>query len=337
MKAWQIVEHGSVEGLRPVELPEPPSPARGEVVVRVRAVSLNYRDLTALRIARPGNLSPLVPCSDGAGEIVAVGEGVSEWQPGDRVAGCFFQDWTAGKIGRDTMKSALGGPIHGLLREAATLRADAVVRVPDHLSLEEAATLPCAALTAWHALVEKGNLHAGQTVLVLGTGGVSVFALQLATAHGARVIVTSSSDEKLARARELGAWQTVNYRTTPDWERAVFDLTDREGVDHVVEVGGAGTLEKSLAAVAFGGRISLIGVLTGFEGAVNPWPVVARSVAVQGIYVGSADMFRRMARAIDATGLRPVIDRVFPFEEAPAAFTHMAEGRHFGKVVVRLP
>jgi NADPH:quinone reductase-like Zn-dependent oxidoreductase len=232
------------------------------------------------------------------------------------------------------MKSALGGPIHGVLSEFVVFEETAVVPLPAHLSFEEGATLPCAALTAWHALVEKGGLHAGQSVLLLGTGGVSVFALQIAALHGARLLITSSSGEKLARARGLGAHETINYNKVPDWEKVVWDLTSKHGVDHVVEVGGAGTLEKSLSAVAFGGRISLIGVLTGFEGRINPWPVVARSVTVQGIYVGNTEMFQRLVKAVAATQFRPVIDRTFPFADARAAFAHLASGAHFGKIVI---
>lgn len=336
MNAWEIQSHGSVEGLIPTERAALSLAHSRSILVRVRAVSLNYRDVTALRTARPGNLSPLVPCSDGAGEVIAVGKDVTKWKAGDRVAGCFFQDWVDGPIARETMASAQGGPIHGVLAEEACWHEDGAVAVPGHLSHEEAACLPCAGVTAWHALMEKGGLAAGQTVLVLGTGGVSVFALQFAKACGARVIVTSSSDEKLARARALGADETINYRATPEWEREVYALTDKTGVDHVIEVGGAGTLEKSLAAVRFGGRISLIGVLSGFEGTVNPWPIVARSVAVQGIYVGSTRMFEAMNRFVASHALRPMIDRVFPFAQAREAFSHLENGRHFGKVVIAL-
>ena len=336
MKAWQITEFTGPSGLRLVDVPER-KPQAGEVLVRVRAVSLNFRDLTATRCERPGNLpAPFTVCSDGAGEIVALGEGVDGWKIGDKVTPTFFQNWVKGSITRDVMKSALGGALPGVLSEYAVVRADGLVRVPDHLSLEEAATLPCAGLTAWHALVAKGQLQAGQTVLCLGTGGVSIFALQFAKAHGAKVIITSSSDEKLARARALGADETINYKMTLAWERKVFELTNNHGADHVVEVGGAGTLQQSLEAVCYGGRVSLIGVLSGFEGMVNPWPIVARSVAVQGIYVGSREMFEAMNVFMSAKQVKPVVDKVFEFADAPAAFEQMASASHFGKIVVRV-
>ncbi|MGI8604574.1 MAG: zinc-dependent alcohol dehydrogenase family protein [Verrucomicrobiales bacterium] len=335
MKAWHITSHGSFDGLAPVES-EDPMPGPRQILVRVRAVSLNYRDLTALRTQRPGNLSPLIPCSDAAGVVIAVGAEVTRFRPDDRVAGCFFQAWPAGSITRGVMKTALGGPVHGVLSERALFAEDAAVPLPPHLSFQEAATLPCAGLTAWHALVEKGCLRAGTSVLLLGTGGVSIFALQFAKLHGARVIITSSNDEKLARAQKLGADVTINYRTTPDWEKTVWELTGNEGVDHVIEVGGAGTLARSLAAVRFGGRISLIGVLTGFEGHINPWPIVARSVTAQGIYVGSTEMFDRMNAAIAATRLRPVIDRIFAFADSREAFAQLESGNHFGKIVIAI-
>ena len=335
MTAWHITSHGSLDGLELAEYPDP-VPGAGEVLVRVRAVSLNYRDLTALRTKREGNLSPLIPCSDAAGEIISVGANVTRWRPGDRVAGCFFQNWRSGPLKRETMKSALGGPIHGVLSELAVFEETAAVSIPRHLGFTEAATLPCAGLTAWHALVEKGNLESGQSVLLLGTGGVSIFSLQFARLRQARTIIISSSDAKLERARALGADETINYRTSPDWEKQVWELTGREGVDHVIEVGGAGTLERSLASVKFGGRISLIGILTGFEGRINPWPIVARSVTVQGIYVGSTEMFERMNVAVAEAGMRPVIDRVFEFAKAPDAFAHLESGNHFGKVVIAL-
>jgi NADPH:quinone reductase-like Zn-dependent oxidoreductase len=334
MKAWQIMEAAGPEGLQMVEIPRP-EPGPGEVLVRVRAVSLNYRDLGTTRRERPGNLPfPFTVGSDCSGEVAGVGPGVRKWAEGDRVIPTFFQDWPAGPMTQGTMRSALGGALPGVLAEYMIARQDALVPLPETLDFHAGATLPCAALTAWHALTGQGQMLAGQTVLTLGTGGVSIFALQLAKAHGARVIVTSSSDEKLALARSLGADEGINYKTTPEWERKVFELTGKTGVDQVVEVGGAGTLQKSLDAVRYGGRISLIGVLTGFEGMINPWPVIARSVTLQGIYVGSRLQFEQMNRALVQNRIQPVVDRVFPFAEAREAFQHMAAGAHFGKIVV---
>lgn len=334
MKAWQIAQPTGPQGLKLTEI-STPTPGPGEVLVRVRAVSLNYRDLGTTRRERPGNLPlPFTIGSDCAGEVAALGAGVTQWKEGDRVISAFFQSWPAGGMTHTIMKSALGGALQGVLAEYMIARADALVHLPATLDFAAGATLPCAGVTAWNALVGQGQMLAGQTVLTLGTGGVSIFALQFAKAHGARVIITSSSDEKLARARELGADEGINYKTTPDWERRVFELTQKTGADQIIELGGAGTLQKSLDAVRYGGRISLIGVLTGFEGLVNPWPVIARSVTLQGIYVGSRVQFEQMNRAIVQNGIQPVLDRTFAFEDAPAAFEHMAAGAHFGKIVV---
>jgi NADPH:quinone reductase-like Zn-dependent oxidoreductase len=336
MRAYQVQSPTGPDGLQLVDLPEP-QPAPGHVLVRVRAVSLNYRDLLVARGQYGGGSKPgVIPTSDGAGEVVAAGEGVTRFQPGDRVAGCFFLDWESGEITPEKMRRDQGGRYDGMLRELVALPESAAVPLPAHLSFEEGATLPCAALTAWHALVTKGGVKAGDVVLTLGTGGVSIFALQLAKLHGARVILTSASDEKLARARALGADETINYRATPDWEKAVWALSGKRGVDHVIEVGGAGTLEKSLACTRYGGRVSLIGVLSGFSGQVNPLPVLFKSLTMQGIYVGSREMFEAMNRAIAASELRPVIDRVFPFDEAPDAYRYLDSGSHFGKVVITL-
>ena len=261
MKRFEIISDGRIDALSLAET-DVPTPGPGEVLVKVQANCINYRDLAIVENPRLGNISyPRVPNSDGAGEVVEVGEGVTRFKAGEVVASTFFQRWTGGSISADVMASALGGALDGVLSEYAVLLEDGLVTVPDHLSPIEAATLPCAALTAWHALVELG-LRAGDTVLILGTGGVSIFSLQFAVMHGARVIITSSSDEKLARARDLGAWRTVNYRDTPDWDAAVLDLTDGFGVDRVVELGGGGTLQRSLEAVRIGGTVSLIGVLT---------------------------------------------------------------------------
>ncbi len=336
MKAWQITECTGPSGLRLVDVPDP-KPRTREVLVRIRAVSLNYRDLSATRRERPGNLPlPFTVCSDGAGEVVGIGDDVAKWKIGDRVMPTFFQDWTSSGMTRDVMKTALGGAMSGVLSEMVIVGEDALVQIPDGLSYEEAATLPCAGVTAWNALISHGGLKSGETVLTLGTGGVSIFALQFAKMKGARVIITSSSDEKLQRARELGADETINYKTTLDWEQRVFELTEKTGVDHVIELGGAGTLQKSLEAVRYGGRISLIGVLTGFEGLINPWPVIARSVTLQGIYVGSRAMFEDMLLAISLNGMKPAVDRVYEFGDVRTAFEDMGSGSHFGKLVVRV-
>jgi NADPH:quinone reductase-like Zn-dependent oxidoreductase len=276
----------------------------------------------------------VIPLSDGAGEVVAVGEGVMRVRVGDRVAGTFFQDWDAGEISAAVHDTALGGAIDGVLAEYVVLSERGVVRLPDGLTYEEAATLPCAAVTVWNALVERGGLRAGQTVLLLGTGGVSIFGLQIAKMHGARAIITSSSDEKRARAQALGADDGINYKTTPNWEAAVWEKTGKVGVDHVVEVGGAGTLEKSLRAARYGGHVHLIGVLSGFGSQANPWQIVPKNLRVNGIYVGSRQVFENLLQAMAQNRLRPIIDHVFPFAEARAAYEYLKSGSHFGKVVI---
>jgi NADPH:quinone reductase-like Zn-dependent oxidoreductase len=303
------------------------------VLVRVKASAINYRDLGTVRDpAARGLALPLVPNSDGAGEVVEIGPGVTRFAPGDRVAGTFFQRWIDGAITPATMASSLGGPNDGMLREFACLHEDGLVAVPDHLSDREAATLPCAGLTAWNALVEQGGIKAGDTVLLLGTGGVSIMALQFVIMHGARAVITSSSDAKLARAAELGAWQTVNYRDVPDWDQAVLEHTGGRGVDIVVEVGGAGTLGKSVAASRLGGTVALIGVLT--RGEFNPMAVLRKSVRLQGVYVGNRRMFEDMNAAVSAHEMRPVIDQSFAFDDARAAYQTMAAASHFAKLVI---
>ena len=332
MRAWQIVGEGGIDALELVERPSP-EPAPGQVKVRVRANSINYRDLNAVRTpARMGLAFPRIPNSDGAGDVTALGAGVSGIAAGDRVAGCFFQNWAAGEVSAAVMASAQGGTLDGMLAEEVVLDADGVVPIPAHLDHADAATLPCAALTAWHALVEKGRLKAGDTVLLLGTGGVSVFALQLCTLMGARAIVTSKSDDKLARARTMGASRTINYAETPDWAAAVRDFTGGAGVDHVVEVGGGGTLAQSIEAVRIGGHVAMIGVLT--QGTVDPTPILRKSIRLNGIYVGSRAMFLAMNAAIEAGGLKPVIDRRFAFADAPDAYRCMETAGHFGKIVI---
>ncbi|MGH7960505.1 MAG: zinc-dependent alcohol dehydrogenase family protein [Candidatus Binatia bacterium] len=336
MKAFEVNKPFGIDNLRLVERKDP-VPGPGQVLVKVKAVSLNFRDLLTVKHGALGNIRlPLIPLSDGAGEVEKVGEGVTRVQPGDRVAGIFFQTWLTGDITATYFQSALGGTADGMLAEQVVLHQEGVVRIPDYMSYEEAATLPCAAVTAWQALVSKGSLKAGDTVLVLGTGGVSIFALQFAMMHGARVIITSSSDEKLARAKQIGAAEVINYKTTPAWDKHVLELTGGVGVDHVEEVGGAGTLEKSLQAVRIGGMVSLIGILGGLGGQINPVPVLMKGVRMQGIYVGSREMFEDMNRAMAINKVHPVIDKVFPFTETRAALQYMESAAHFGKIVIAL-
>lgn len=314
-----------------------PRPGHGEVLVRVRAASLNYRDLLTVRGQyNPKQKLPLIPCSDGVGEIVEVGEGVTRVRPGERVCANFAQRWIAGEPTREKLRSTLGGPLDGMLAELVALSEEGVVRVPDHLTDEEAATLPCAGLTAWSTLITDGGLTAGDSVLLQGTGGVSIFALQFAKLLGLRVIITSSSDEKLARARDLGADETINYVQTPEWAVRAKELTGGIGVDHVVEVGGAGTLKQSLQAVRIGGTVSVMGVLAG-NALELPLPLIfMQRIRVQGILVGSREGFEAMNRAIALHHLRPVVDRVFPMEEARAALELMDRGGHFGKICIRV-
>lgn len=335
MRVFEIRDEFGIDNLKLAERPEA-ALQPGQTRVRVKATSLNYRDLMTVKHggARGARL-PLIPLSDGAGEVVEVGPGVSRVQPGDRVMGIFMQTWLAGEPTQAHTQSALGGAIDGMLAEQVVLHEDGLVHVPDHLSYEEAATLPCAAVTAWQGLMTKGGMQAGDTILVLGTGGVSIFALQFAAIAGAKTIITSSSDAKLERAKQLGAAECINYKATPDWEQRVLELTDGAGVDHVVEVGGVGTLEKSLQAVRIGGTVSLIGVLTG-AGTMDPMAILRKGIRLQGIYVGSRAMFEAMNRAMSLHKLRPVIDRAFPFEESRDALAYMESAAHFGKIVVTL-
>jgi NADPH:quinone reductase-like Zn-dependent oxidoreductase len=335
MRGFRLHAFGAADALRREDLPDP-SPGPGEVKVRIRAASVNYRDLLVARGHYSRHLPlPLVPLSDGAGEVVEVGPGVSRVKPGDRVAAAFMTGWIDGEPSEDKARTALGGAVNGVLAEARVFPAESLVLFPDHLSYEEASTLPCAAVTAWHALMVGRGLRPGDIVLVQGTGGVSLFALQFARLAGARVIATSSRDDKLQRVRALGASDGINYKTSPDWDSAARALSGGHGVDHVVEVGGAGTLGKSLRAVRYGGRISLIGVLSG-GGDAGVVPILMKNVQVQGIFVGSRAMFEAMNRAIALHGLRPVVDRVFEFDEAPAALKYLESGAHVGKVVIRV-
>jgi NADPH:quinone reductase-like Zn-dependent oxidoreductase len=336
----KVVElHGSfgLENLGVEDRPEP-EPGEGQVLVRMKAASLNFRDLLMVRgLYNPRQPLPIIPCSDGAGEVVEAGPGVTRVRKGDRVTPTFFQGWFSGRPTLEKAATTLGSPLNGVLAEYMVVREDGVVPVPGHLSFEQAATLPCAALTAWSALVVQGSVKAGDTVLVQGTGGVALFALRFAKMLGARVIVISSSDEKLARARSLGADHGINYQSTPRWGKAARDWTGGVGVDHIVELGGAGTLPESLQAIGLGGRISLIGVLAGASKELNILPIVMRNVCVQGIFVGHREGFEEMNRAIELHGLTPVIDRVFPMEEARQAFEWMAGGNHFGKICLQIP
>jgi NADPH:quinone reductase-like Zn-dependent oxidoreductase len=286
-------------------------------------------------VAPRGVRLPLSPCSDAAGDVVEIGSDVSRVKVGDRVATTVFQLWLDGDIPPlEAYGTVLAGSVDGVLADHVVLLEHGLVHVPEHLSDDEASTLPCAALTAWHALVTKGRTRPGDTILVQGTGGVSIFALQFGVLAGARVIATSKSDDKLDRVRELGAWETINYVTDPGWAERAIELTGGDGVDHVVEVGGPGTTDQSIKAARRGGSVSLIGVLTGLEARVNPHPVALKGLRVQGIIVGSRAMFEDMNRAIAASGLKPVIDRVFPFDEAREALRHLQAARHVGKVVI---
>lgn len=334
MKAYEVRQFG-IENLTLVERVEPQAAAR-EVVVRFRAASLNYRDLMFVKgTYHPKAKLPAVPFSDGAGEVVAVGSDVTRWKVGDRVCPIFMQGWLEGAPAMWKNRTALGGgDLDGVLREYGAFDESSLVEIPASLSFEEAATLPCAAVTAWHALVNSGNLKAGEIVLTLGTGGVSIFAMQFARIHGARVIATSSSDEKLERARELGADVTINYRSAPDWDKEVLSATNRTGVDHVIEVGGAGTLAKSLNSVRVGGHVALIGVLSG-AGDFDPRSILMKTIRVQGLMVGSRRMFEDMNAAIEANHLKPVIDKTFAFAEAREALRYMESGAHFGKIVIK--
>jgi NADPH:quinone reductase-like Zn-dependent oxidoreductase len=335
MKVYEINEFG-IENLTLTERDEP-KPAETEVLVKFHAASLNYRDLMMVKgVYNPKLKMPLVPLSDGAGEVVGVGEQVTKWKVGDRVCPIFMQGWIDGEIDFQKARTALGGDLDGCLREFGAFDESGLVRIPDHLSYEEAATLPCAAVTAHNALMVSGNIKSGDSVLFQGTGGVSIFALQFASVFGCRTIITSSSDEKLNRAKELGANDLINYKEREDWDKAVLDLTEKRGVDHVIEVGGAATLQRSVNAVKVGGHVAVIGVLAG-KGEFNPATILMKAVKMQGIFVGSRQMFEDMNRLIcQHTYLKPVIDKTFAFDEAKNALKYMESASHFGKIVVNI-
>ena len=334
MKCHVIPSPKGIDSLVLMDRPDP-VPGPRQVLVRVRATSLNYRDLLTIEAqsARAAPKPDLIPLSDGAGEVVAVGPGVSRVKAGDRVAGCFMQKWVGGAIDEAAQASAMGGAIDGMLTELAVLEEDGVVRLPAALSFEEGATLPCAGVTAWHALVEIGRIKAGDVVQIQGSGGVSIFALQFARMFGARVIATSSSAAKADRLRQMGAEAVIDYRATPDWDQETLRLTGGRGADITVEVGGAGTLPRSFLATRLGGRIAVIGLLSGMA-QIDPMPILRRNLLVQGLYVGHKQMFEAMNRAIEANGLKPVIDKVFPFADAKSAYRHMKGQGHFGKIVI---
>ncbi|HEY2178493.1 MAG TPA: NAD(P)-dependent alcohol dehydrogenase, partial [Caulobacteraceae bacterium] len=332
--AIQLSGGTGLEHLKIVEAPDP-KPGPFEVLVRMRAVSLNYRDLLMVGgVYGRATPDPMTPFSDGCGVVEAVGEGVSRVKVGDRVATLFFQKWLAGRPTPAGLASALGAPIPGAGRELAAFHEDGVSKVPDFLSDNEVATLPCAALTAWRALFEDARLQPGDWVLLQGTGGVSIFGLQFARAAGYRTIITSSSDEKLERARALGADQTINYKATQGWGRAAREITGGAGVAFVMEVGGAGTLAESLAAIALGGHIAIIGVLGGASEPLQIGSMIGTGARLQGVMVGSRAMFEAMCAAIGAHQITPVVDKVLPFTEVVAAFELMRGGHHFGKIVL---
>ncbi len=338
MKAFNIVETGKgLDSWSRVDLPDP-TPGPGQVLIRVKAVSLNTRDLVVIAGYFP--IPPkekAIPVSDGAGEIVAVGAGVTRWSVGDRVFGSYYQKWHNGQFPADAELHALGGPLDGMLAELVTLPESGIVRIPDHLSYEEASTLPVAALTAWNAVMESGSrMTPGATVLTLGTGGVSLFAIQLAQACGFRVIATTSSQEKEERLRAFGVSDVINYKDIPNWEQEVLRLTNGQGVDQVIEVGGTGTLPKSLRSVRAGGLVNLIGLLTGYNDPIDTSPILFNKVRLQGSGVGPVQMAEAMARTIAALKLKPVIAEVFGFEQAKDALAKLKDPATFGKVVIRL-
>ena len=337
MRVFQVQDDWSMENLRMAERPEPQA-GPGQVLLRMRAASLNYRDLLVPKRgygALTGTL-PLIPISDGVGDVVAVGDGVTRVRVGDRVCPIMIQSWIGGEATAERVRQTLGGPLDGVMTELMVVDAEGVVRVPPHLTDAEAAALPCAALTAWSAVVTHGGVRAGDVVLVQGCGGVSLFALQFAKLHGARVIILSSSDARLERARAMGADVGINYRTTPEWGRVVREQAGGDGVDQVIEVGGSATLPQSLRAVRAGGTISLIGVLSGAKIDAALGPIVTRQVRLQGIACGSRDGFEAMLRAIAEHHLRPAIDRVFAGEELHPALAHLATGAQFGKVCLHM-
>jgi NADPH:quinone reductase-like Zn-dependent oxidoreductase len=335
MKAFEIQAFG-FENVKCVERPAL-EPKADEVLIRIRAVALNFRDLLVVKGSYHPRLKfPRVPCCDGAGEVAAVGADVTAWKPGDRVVLPVMPKWSDGELNAEAVASALGGAADGVLQEFVVARAESLLRIPPHLSFEQAAALPCAAVTAWNGLFGTANLQPGQTLLLQGTGGVSLFGLQFGKIAGANIIMTSSSDAKLERARALGATHTINYRAEPDWEKKVLEITEGRGVDLTLEVGGTGTLAKTMKATAYGGTISLIGVLAGIAGELQIGYILHRALKIHGIYCGSRATFAAMNAAISRHRLEPVIDRVFSFDDSLMAFQHLESGQHYGKVIIRV-
>lgn len=337
MKTYRLEKTGSLDNLS-LNQEADPTPGAHDVVIRVRANALNYRDLMVMGGSYRVPPKPrVIPLSDGAGEIVAVGSAVKRLKIGDRVAGAFFQGWMGGHIAAEHLSTDMGGSIDGMLSEFVVLNEQGVVKIPAHLSFEEAATLPCAAVTAWCCLTDQRQLLPGDTVLTLGSGGVSVFAMQFARMFGARVIATTSSDAKADKLRALGAHEVINYTTHPEWDKEVMRLTGRRGADFVVEVGGPGTLASSLKSVAIGGHVVQVGILGGVGQQLDPALFRGRSITTRSITVGSRQSFEAMLRAIDVNQMRPVIDKVFKFEDAKLAYQHLQAQKHFGKVVIHNP
>lgn len=334
MKAYRVEEQFGIDSIVEADV-APEALVPGSVRLKMKAATLNYRDLLMVTGRyNPKQPLPLVPLSDGVGEVVEIGEGVSRVQVGDRVCPLFARGWLAGEMEPEVRKRTHGGPLDGTLREEMVIDEASLVHVPAHLSDAMAASLPCAAVTAWSALVTSGQIRAGDDVLLLGTGGVSIMALQLAKALGARVIVTSSSDEKLARAKALGADALVNYRDDPQWGKTVRELTNGRGVDHVVEVGGVGTLAQSLRAVRLNGTVSLIGVLAGTQANTSLLPVLMGNVRIQGVFVGHRQSFEAMNRCIEVHRIEPVVSETFPVSEVRDALRWMERGEHFGKIAL---
>ncbi len=334
VKAFELHPEEGFAALKPVER-ERPKVGPGDVRVRVRAVSLNYRDLMVARGAKK-RAKPIVPASDGAGEVVEIGSEVKRLSIGDRVAAAFFPTWLDGSLQEEHHANALGGSLDGMLAEEVVLPERAWVKIPARYSFEQASTLPCAGVTAWHALFEAATVRPGETILVQGGGGVSTFALQLARAAGAHVIATSSSPEKRARFQQMGASAVIDYTADTKWGDTARAAAGNGGADLIVEVGGAGTFDQSIASLRYGGRMSLLGILAGTQGPINTYAIFHKNIRIRGVYVGSVAMFERLVRVLDRSNVDPVIDQIFPFEETRAAYEHLASGKHFGKVVIHV-